>query len=162
MSSIQTAVGNRATLASSVKQLLSQDQPPTFGSGEWKLTPKNGAITRRHSGYTVGCIDDFEHGLRVLAEASGCQVYAVEYHRAPEHRYPTQLDEYSAIVDWVQGPEGQRRGVHPDKVAGGGDSGGGNITAALALRQRDKGKKNIAAQLLVYREARLPFDTKAC
>ncbi|KAI0721042.1 alpha/beta hydrolase fold-domain-containing protein [Cerioporus squamosus] len=110
----------------------------------------------------AGCIDDFEHGLRVLAEASGCQVYAVEYHLAPEYRYPTQLDEYSAVVDWVQGPEGKRRGVSPDKVAGGGDSAGGNMTAALALRRRDDGLKNIAAQLLVYPEARLPFDTKAC
>lgn len=29
------------------------------------------------------------------------------------------LDEDSAIVDWVQGPEGKKRGVHPDRVAGG-------------------------------------------
>ncbi|KAI0331114.1 hypothetical protein GY45DRAFT_1322820 [Cubamyces sp. BRFM 1775] len=122
-----------------------------------------GALVYMHGGgYTVGCVDDFEHGLRVLAESSGCQVYAVEYHLAPEYRYPTQLDEYSAVVDWVQGPEGRRRGVHPDKVAGGGDSAGGNMTAALALRRRDEDKKNIAAQLLIYPEARLPFDTKAC
>ncbi|KAI0362170.1 hypothetical protein OH77DRAFT_1416389 [Trametes cingulata] len=122
-----------------------------------------GALIYMHGGgYTVGCVDDFEHGLRVLAEASGCQVYAVDYHLAPEYRYPTQLDEFSAIVDWVQGPEGKKRGVHPDKVAGGGDSAGGNMTAALALRRRDNSQKNIAAQLLVYPEARLPFDTKAC
>ncbi len=46
-------------------------------------------------------------------------MYGVECHLAPEHRYPTQLDEDSAIVDWVQGPEGKKRGVHPDRVAGG-------------------------------------------
>ncbi|OSC99103.1 hypothetical protein PYCCODRAFT_1438711 [Trametes coccinea BRFM310] len=133
-------------------------------SGEQhKSQGQAGALVYMHGGgYTVGCVDDFEHGLRVLAEASACQVYAVEYHRAPEYRYPVQLDEYSAVVDWVQGPEGQKRGVHPDRVAGGGDSAGGNMTAALALRRRDEGKKNIAAQLLVYPEARLPFDTKAC
>ncbi|KAI0748175.1 Alpha/Beta hydrolase protein [Daedaleopsis nitida] len=130
---------------------------------EQKKEGEAGALVYMHGGgYTVGCIDDFEHGLRVLAEASGCQVYAVEYHCAPEYRYPTQLDEYSAIVDWVQGPEGKKRGVHPDKVAGGGDSAGGNMTAALALRRRDDGLKNICAQLLVYPEARLPFDTRAC
>ncbi|TFK92108.1 hypothetical protein K466DRAFT_481296 [Polyporus arcularius HHB13444] len=130
---------------------------------EKKPKGEAGAIVYMHGGgYTVGCIDDFEHGLRVLAEASGCQVYAVEYHLAPEYRYPTQLDEYSAVVDWVQGPAGKKRGVHPDKVSGGGDSAGGNMTAALALSRRDDGLKNMAAQLLVYPEARLPFDTKAC
>ncbi|KAI0636918.1 Alpha/Beta hydrolase protein [Trametes polyzona] len=133
-------------------------------SGEaYKADGAAGALVYMHGGgYTVGCVDDFEHGLRVLSEASGCQVYAVEYHRAPEYRYPTQLDEFSAIVDWVQGAGGNKRGVHPDRVAGGGDSAGGNMTAALALRRRDEGKKNIAAQLLVYPEARLPFDTKGC
>ena len=90
-----------------------------------------------------GCVDDFEHGLRVLAEASGCQIYAVEYHLAPEYRYPTQLDQFSAVIDWVQDSEGQKRGVHPDRVVGGGDSACGNMTAALALRRRDEGLKNM-------------------
>jgi hypothetical protein len=100
----------------------------------------------------------------VLSEVSGCQVYAVEYHLAPEYRYPTQLDQYSAVIDWVQGPEGVKRGVNPNKVVGGGDSAGklncfafspftsvnsliigGNMTAALSLRRRDEGLRNISA-----------------
>ena len=43
---------------------------------------------------------------------------------------------------------------------GGGDSAGGNMTAAVILRLRDE-KKLLAAQVLLYPEARLPFDTKA-
>ncbi|TBU35926.1 alpha/beta hydrolase fold-domain-containing protein [Dichomitus squalens] len=136
-------------------------------SGEqYRKSGDAGALVYMHGGgYTVGCVDDFEHGLRTLAEASACQVYAVEYHLAPEYRYPTQLDEFSAVINWLQGPEGKKRGIHPDRVAGGGDSAGGNMTAALALRRRDEGLKNMCnpgAQLLVYPEARLPFNTKAC
>lgn len=97
----------------------------------------------------------------MVAEESGCQVYAVEYRLAPEFKYPTQLDEYSAVTDWVQGEGGKTRGVHPDKVLGGGDSAGGNMTAAICLRRMDEGRKPLAGQVLLYPEARLPFDTPA-
>jgi len=35
------------------------------------------------------------------------------------------------------------------------------MTAALALRLMDQGKKQMAAQFLLYPEARVPFDTPA-
>lgn len=44
---------------------------------------------------------------------------------------------------------------------GGGDSANGNMTAAVSLRLRGEGKKPLAAQILFYPEARLPFDTPA-
>ncbi|KAJ4399887.1 hypothetical protein N0V85_005897 [Neurospora sp. IMI 360204] len=121
-----------------------------------------GALIYSHGGgYTVGSVDEFENGLRLVAEESGCQVYAVEYRLAPEFKYPVQLDEYSAVIDWVQGEGGKTRGVHPDKVLGGGDSAGGNMTAAICLRRMDEGRKPLAGQVLLYPEARLPFDTPA-
>lgn len=89
------------------------------------------------------------------------QVYAVEYRLSPEFRYPTQLDEYSAVIDALQFDFGASRGVSKALVFGGGDSAGGNMTAAIALRRRDKGKSNIAGQMLYYPEARVPFGTPA-
>lgn len=69
-----------------------------------------GALIYFHGGgYTVGSVDEFENGLRLVAEESGCQVYAVEYRLAPEFKYPVQLDEYSAVIDWVQGEGGRTR-----------------------------------------------------
>ncbi|MCJ1382056.1 hypothetical protein MMC17_005168 [Xylographa soralifera] len=112
-------------------------------------------------GYTVGTVDEFENGLRIVAEKSGVQVYAVEYKLAPEWRFPTQLDEYSCVVEWLQNEGGRARGVHPDRVCGGGDSAGGNMTTALSLRFKDEGKKPLKAQILLYPEARIPFDTPA-
>ncbi|KAI5282790.1 hypothetical protein KEM52_003597, partial [Ascosphaera acerosa] len=43
-------------------------------------------------GWTVGSVDEFENGLRILAEEAGVQVYAADYRLAPEWRFPTQLD----------------------------------------------------------------------
>jgi acetyl esterase/lipase len=89
------------------------------------------------------------------------QVYAVEYRLAPEWRFPTQLDEYVAVAEWLHGDGGKARGVSKKKVMGGGDSAGGNMAAAVSLRLRDEGKQNPSAQILLYLEARLPFDTQA-
>ncbi|OCF32246.1 hypothetical protein I316_06161 [Kwoniella heveanensis BCC8398] len=122
-----------------------------------------GALVYMHGGgYTVGTGDEFERGLRIVAEESGVQVWIVEYRLAPEWQYPTQLDEFEAVLEWLRGREGEQRGVDPEKIVGGGDSAGGNMTAALALRLMDQGKHNMAGQLLLYPEARIPFDTKAC
>jgi acetyl esterase/lipase len=148
-------------------------------SGEsYRQKSEAGALVYMHGGgYTVGTVDEFENGLRLLAEESQCQVYAVEYRLAPEWRFPTQLDEYKAVVQWVQGEGGKNRGVDSKKVCGGGkllvtlicisayeelgDSAGGNMTAALSLRLKDEGQQNLCGQLLLYPEARLPFDTPA-
>ncbi|KAK4184239.1 hypothetical protein QBC35DRAFT_525651 [Podospora australis] len=121
-----------------------------------------GALIYMHGGgYTIGSVDEWENSLRFVAEVSGCQVYAVEYRLAPEFRYPVQLDEYDAVIDFVQGEGGSSRGVSSDRVMGGGDSAGGSITAAVCLRRRDQGKKPLSAQVLLYPAARLPFDTPA-
>ncbi|KAK3293807.1 Alpha/Beta hydrolase protein [Chaetomium fimeti] len=110
-----------------------------------------GALVYCHGGgYCTGSVDEFENSLRLIAEKSGCLVFAFDYRLAPEFRYPVQLDEYSAVVDWVQGYGGRYRGVHPRRVVGGGDGVGGSMTAALCLRRRDEGKKPLAGQLLLY------------
>jgi len=109
----------------------------------------------------MGSVDEFENGLRILAEEAEMIVIGVEYRLAPEHKFPTQLDEYAHVVAWAQGIEGQSRGIDSLRVCGGGDSAGGNMTAAIALRLRDEGKENLKAQVLLYPEARLPFDTPA-
>ena len=121
---------------------------------------KQAALIYFHDGgYTVGSVDEFENGLRLLAELSSVQIYAVEYKLAPEFRFPTQLDEYDAVIDALQGNFGNRQGI--STVLGGGDSAGGNMTAAITLRRKDNGMKPLDAQILFYPEARVPFDTPA-
>jgi acetyl esterase/lipase len=68
---------------------------------------------------------------------------------------------YVAVVEWVQGKRGRARGVSSRLVIGGGDSAGGNMTAAVSLRMRDEGMKPLAARVLIYPETILPFDTDA-
>jgi acetyl esterase len=49
--------------------------------------------------------------------------------------------------------------VDPTKLAVGGDSAGGNLAAAVALKARDEGLSNIQLQLLVYPVTNHAYDT---
>ncbi|KAK8187945.1 lipase/esterase [Phyllosticta capitalensis] len=134
---------------------------PKSGEDRRKKGESAALIYFHGGGYTIGSVDEFENGLRLLAECSGAQVYAVDYRLAPEFKFPTQIDEYSTVIDALLGDFGRIRGVHPDRVCGGGDSAGGNMTASIVLGRRDHGQKNLAAQFLLYPEMRPPFDTPA-
>ncbi|KXX76203.1 putative sterigmatocystin biosynthesis lipase/esterase stcI [Madurella mycetomatis] len=69
---------------------------------------ESGALVYFHDGgYSVGSVDEFENGLKLVAE-----VYAVYYRLAPEFRYPMQLDEYSAVINWLQDNSHRTRDVH--------------------------------------------------
>ena len=65
------------------------------------------------------------------------------------------MDEYVSVIEWVRGQGVRERGVDPDLVFGGGDSAGGNMTAAVSLRLRDEGRKGLAGAFLLYPEARV-------
>jgi acetyl esterase/lipase len=81
--------------------------------------------------------------LRRFANRSGCEVVAPDYTLAPEARYPRQLDEAGAVARWLA-----RR--DPDKrryLAG--ESSGGCLAAASALRERDRGELVLDGLLLV-------------
>lgn len=71
-------------------------------------------------------------------------VASPEYRFAPKDPYPAALDDVTAALDWLaEQPE-----VDPTRIAIGGDSGGGHLAAALAIRARDRGGPHIAFQCL--------------
>jgi acetyl esterase/lipase len=100
-------------------------------------------------GWVIGDLDTHDDPCRRLALDSGCLVIAVDYRLAPEHRYPAAVDDAWAALRWVAAHAAELGG-DPARLAVGGDSAGGNLAAALALRARDAGGPALAYQLLVY------------
>jgi len=97
-------------------------------------------------GYVIGHpLQD--HALcKRFARELGATVVAVDYRLAPEHPYPAPLEDCYAALTWLT----RLPAVDAGRVAIGGASAGGGLTAALALLARDRGEVSPAAQLLVY------------
>jgi acetyl esterase len=99
-------------------------------------------------GWVLGTIDTADGVSRSLANSAGALVAVVGYRLAPEHPFPAAIDDCYAAVRWVAGHSGEI-GADPARLAVGGDSAGGNLAAAVALRARTEGPA-LAGQLLVY------------
>src|SRR5262245_43730396 len=108
-------------------------------------------------GWVIGSIQTHDGLCRRLANAAECIVVSVEYRLAPEHPYPAAADDAYAATRWVA-ENAAAIGADPARVAVGGDSAGGNLTAVVALMARDRGGPRLVFQLLVYPVTDLPSD----
>jgi acetyl esterase len=110
--------------------------------------PLNTLVYFHGGGFVVGDLDSHEaHAVR-LANESACVVVNVDYRLAPEHRFPAAFEDCLAATRWAA-QHISRLGAHPQRLAVGGDSAGGNLAAAVALACRDI-HLPLAAQLLLY------------
>jgi acetyl esterase len=101
------------------------------------------------SGWTLGFIDLFNPCLSMLSKESESIVIAVNYQKAPEHPFPEPFNDCYATLEWVV-KHSNDLGIDSKNISVGGDSAGGNLAAAVALRCRDEKLTSIASQLLVY------------
>jgi acetyl esterase len=92
-------------------------------------------------GWMHGDLDCYDGVARAFANRAGCWVLAVDYRLAPECPFPAGLDDVWTAVEWAAD--------NFDQVAVAGDSSGGNLAAAAALKARDLNLR-VAAQVLVY------------
>ncbi|MFG1813591.1 alpha/beta hydrolase [Kribbella sp. NPDC049174] len=92
-------------------------------------------------GWIHGDLDTADGVARALVNRAACAVLSIDYRLAPEQPFPAGFDDAWTAVTWARRNFGS--------VAVGGDSSGGNLAAAVALKARDEGVE-LAAQLLVY------------
>jgi acetyl esterase len=112
--------------------------------------PPTGLVVYFHGGgFVIGSIGLMDNVAREIAHGSGAVVISVEYRLAPEHPYPAPLDDCETVTRWAVA-NAARFGVSPASVAIAGESAGGNLSAALALRLRDAGDLSLAGQVLIY------------
>ena len=71
---------------------------------------------------------------------------------------PSSSTTSIVAIRWLR-EHGAELGGDPTRVAAGGDSAGGNLTAGAALKLRDAGERNIDFQVLIYPATAPYFDT---
>lgn len=136
-------------------------QPPVHDVLDVEVTPRVPARLYRPAsgtlpvvlffhggGWVVGSIDTHEDMCRQLAVHSGCAVLSVGYGLAPEHAFPTAVDDAEAALSWVL-KHAEKYQLDSGRLAVAGDSAGGNIAAALTMRTRAAGVP-LRLQVLFY------------
>jgi len=107
-----------------------------------------GTVLYLHGGgFTIGGLETHDSLCRQLALRSGAAVVALDYRLAPEHRFPTAVDDTWAALAWLAA-HGATLGLDVDRLAVGGDSAGGTLAAVSAIRARDVGLP-LRLQLLI-------------
>jgi len=112
--------------------------------------PQTGLVVYFHGGgFVIGSIGLMDNVARELAHASGAVVVSVGYRLAPEHPYPSGLDDCESVTRWALNNV-NLFDVPSGAVAVAGESAGGNLAAAVSLRLRDSGDTSLAGQVLIY------------
>jgi acetyl esterase len=107
------------------------------------------AVVYLHGGgWVVGSIESHDPLCRALAARTPAVVVSVDYRLAPEHTFPAAVDDAWAATQWVA-EHAADLGADPERLVVAGDSAGGNLAAAVALRMRDAGLP-LALQVLIY------------
>ncbi len=110
--------------------------------------PRGGLLWIHGGGYIVGSGRNDPHGIG-FAEHVGCTVVSVDYRLAPESTYKEAISDCFGALCWMA-DNAAALGVDPERIAIGGASAGGGLTAALSLYSRDHGGPDLAYQLLIY------------
>lgn len=100
-------------------------------------------------GWVLFSVDTHDRLMREYAQAGKMVVIGADYSRAPEAKFPQPIEELDDLLDWLKANAADL-GIDPDRIAMGGDSAGGNLTAATCIHRRDMGKWLPAAMVLNY------------
>lgn len=88
-----------------------------------------------HGGmWMLGDLETHDRTCRLLADAAGVRVLAVDFRRAPEHHWPAAVEDGLAAVGWAHAELDAQSPVLA------GDSSGGHLALLVALRLRMQGR----------------------
>lgn len=123
--------------------------PITVFRPDDKSGPLPALIWIHGGGYVMGSVEQDELKVKKLSKEAGCAMIAMDYRLAPEHPFPSAIEDCYAVLKWASD---NADGIEIDKsrIAVGGASAGGGLAAGLALLARDRQEAAIQFQALIY------------
>jgi acetyl esterase len=109
-------------------------------------------------GWVLGDSETHDRLVCELVAGSGSAAVFPVYDRAPEAKYPTQIEQNYAVAQWIT-RRGARHALDASRFAVSGDSSGGGMSAALALMAKERGDVRLSAQVLLYPTLDADFET---
>jgi acetyl esterase len=130
--------------------------PSAFGDVQARIVRPPGSarplpvILYMHGGgWILGSSITHDLLTRRLAVGANAAVVFVEYSRAPEAKYPVQIEQCYAAAQWIK-EQGAAGGFDATRIAVAGDSAGGNMSTVLALLAKQRGSVQFVHQSLYY------------
>ncbi len=114
-----------------------------------------GLIFYHGGGWVMGGIASHDRPCRRICKLANIPVLAVDYRLAPEHPFPAADEDAIASFHWAC-DHADELSMDKNRLAVAGDSAGGYLSAAMALKLRGAAKGEPAVQLLIYPALR-PF-----
>ena len=139
-----------------VSRLEDKTIPGPFGDTRIRLydpapgeKPRPALIYFHGGGWVIGSLDTEDRSLRQLALASGAAIVSVDYRLAPEHKFPTPVEDCAAAFTWIA-DHAAELGLDAARLALGGGSAGANLAMAATLLLRERGGPRPCFLLLFY------------
>lgn len=128
----------------------------------WPSEAKNlPVIVYYHGGgFVIATNDTYDASARALAKQAQAIVVAVEYRKAPEHKFPAAHEDAFAAYKWVLS-NAQSFNGDPKRIAVAGESAGGNLALNTAIRARDEKIQLPIHELLIYPVAGTDMNTES-
>lgn len=115
-----------------------------------KTEPKAIIVYYHGGGWVLADIDlQYDTVARQLVDRTGCTVVMVNYRKAPEHPFPTAIEDSWVALEWVDAHRVELAPAGAPLIVA-GDSAGGNISAVMTHWARDRNGPKIDYQVLVY------------
>ena len=111
--------------------------------------PLPALVFTRGAGWWAGNLDSHDRTMRLLANKSGMAVCGVDYHCAPEARFPTQLEELLTAVRWLR-RDGAANGLDARRIVLAGESAGATLSALAAARLDAAREEQVSGLVLFY------------
>jgi len=114
------------------------------------LTDPAPVIMYMHGGgFMLGDLDSSDSVAWGFAQQAGAVVVSVDYRLTPEHPYPAAFNDCWGTLLWLTG-HAARLNIDSNRIGVAGDSAGGNLGAAMALKARDSGALKLTCAAIIY------------
>lgn len=113
------------------------------------LNKTSPAIIYFHGGgWVIGDIKSHDAMCKDFCKKTGYTIIAVDYRLAPEHPFPTAIEDAIEAVNWIAS-QSAHLNIDTDALFVAGDSAGGNLAAVVALEAKQLSTK-LKGQILLY------------
>lgn len=108
-----------------------------------------GIVYFHGGGFHTGSIESHDHICRNIANYTNATVISVEYHLAPEHKFPAAVYDAYESTKWVY-DNAEKLGINAEKIGVSGDSAGGNLAIVVTHLAKELREFSLAFQVLLY------------